>query len=339
NTAGDVTLLGANTITNLGAFTSTGTGGFSLSDLGGLTVTGDVSNNFGAVSIVTTVSPLTISANITATGQSLTLTGVGINQTTGTILAAGLTVNAGAGAIDLSQTSNDFTGSVSLNNSGPNNVAITDANAINFGTSVLGIGSLTVNAVGITQSGAITITGTSSFNAGTGVITLTQSNDFTGSVTLNSTGATVAITDTNAIDFGASTLGSGTFTVNAVGITQTGGAITQSNGAGAVTFNAGNGVITLINPSNNFTGAVSLNNSGANNVAIVDSNDITIDVTNLGSGAFAVTGTNINLNNNVTTTNNSQTFTGNVVVNASNNGSPLVLSSGFGGILIRVAMF
>jgi hypothetical protein len=329
NTSAAVTLLGANTLTNLGAFTS-GTGGFSLNDLGGLTVTGTVSNISGTVSIVTTVSPLTISGDITATGQSLTLTGVGIDQTTGTILAAGLTVNAGAGAIALSRTSNNFTGSVSLNNSGPNNVAITDANAIDFGTSVLGTGSLTVNAVGITQTGAITVAGTSSFNAGTGVITLTQSNNFTGSVTLNSTGASVAITDTNAIDFGASTLGSGTFTVNAVGITQS-GVITV---VGAASFNAGNGVITLINPSNNFTGAVSLNNSGANNVAIVDIDDITIGVTSLGSGTFAVTGSNIKLNSNVTTTNNIQTYTGNVVVNGDNGSGGLVLSSGSGAINI-----
>jgi hypothetical protein len=259
NTAGDVTLLGANTITNLGAFTSTGTGGFSLNDLGGLTVSGNVNNTSGAVSIVTTVSPLTISADITATGQSLTLTGVGINQTTGTILAAGLTVNAGAGSIALNQANNNFTGSVTLNSTGAS-VAITDANAIDLAASVLGSGTFTVNAVGITQSGAIIVAGTSSFNAGAGVITLTQPNDFTG--------------------------------------------------------------------------AVSLNNSGANNVAIVDSNDITIGVTSLGTGTFAVTGTTINLNNNVTTTNNSQTYTGNVVVNANSGGQALVLSAGSGAISI-----
>jgi hypothetical protein len=259
NTAGDVTLLGGNTITNLGTFTSTGTSGFSLSDLGGLTVTGTVTNTSGAVSIVTTVSSLTISADITATGQSLTLTGVGINQTTGTILAAGLTVNAGAGSIALNQANNNFTGSVTLNSTGAS-VAITDANAIDLAASVLGSGTFTVNAVGITQSGAIIVAGTSSFNAGAGVITLTQPNDFTG--------------------------------------------------------------------------AVSLNNSGANNVAIVDSNDITIGVTSLGTGTFAVTGTTINLNNNVTTTNNSQTYTGDVVVNANSGGQALVLSAGSGAISI-----
>ncbi|NDD99834.1 hypothetical protein EB008_06070, partial [bacterium] len=63
-----------------------------------------------------------------------------------------------------------------------------------------------------------------------------------------------------------------------------------------------------------------------------DTNDITIGVTSFGSGTFAVTGSNIKLNSNVSTTNNSQTYTGNVVVNASNSGSPLVLSAGTGAI-------
>ncbi|MFN6049978.1 MAG: beta strand repeat-containing protein, partial [Planctomycetia bacterium] len=205
-----------------------------------------------------------------------------------------------------------------------------------FGASALGSGTLTVTAVGITQSGAITqasSAGTVTINAGAGVITLTNaSNDFTGSVSLNNSGSNnVGITDTNAIDFGASALGSGTLTVTAVGITQS-GAITQAANAGTVTFNAGAGVITLANPGNNFIGAVSLNNSSANNVAIVDTNDITIGVTSLGTGTFAVTGSNIKLNSNITTSNNSQTYTGNVVVNASNSGSPLILSSGTGTI-------
>jgi len=303
NTASDVTLLGVNTIANLGAFTSTGSGGFSLNDLGGLAVTGNVTNTFGAVSIVTTVSVLSIGADITATGQLLTLTGVGINQTTGTILAAGLTVNAGAGSIALNQASNNFTGSVSLNNSGANNVAITDANAIDFAASTLGSGSFTVTAVGITQSGAITAAGTSSFDAGAGVIALTDlGNNFTGAVSLSNSGNNnVDITGLNAIDFGLSTLGSGTFTVTAVGITQS-GVITQASSAGTVTFNAGAGVITLTNSSNDFTGAVSLNNSGANNVAITDVNAIDFGASALGDGSFTVTAVGITQTGAITVT-------------------------------------
>ena len=321
NTAGDVTLLGGNTIANLGTFASTGSGGFSLNDAGGLTVTGNVSNTSGAVSITTTVSVLSIGADITATGQSLTLTGVGINQTTGTILSAGLTVDAGAGAIALSQTSNDFTGAVSLNNSGANNVAITDVNAIDFGTSTLGSGTFTVTAVGITQSGAITAAGTSSFNAGAGVITLTQFNDFTGAVSLNNSGTNnVAITDANAIDFGASTLGTGTFAVTAVGITQS-GAITQASSAGTVTFNAGLGVITLSDVSNDFTGSVSLNNSGANNVSITDTNAIDFGASTLGSGSFTVTAVGITQSGAITAAGTSSFNAGAGVITLANAGN------------------
>ncbi|NBR07931.1 MAG: hypothetical protein EBT92_19510, partial [Planctomycetes bacterium] len=138
--------------------------------------------------------------------------------------------NAVNGAIDLTSPANNFSGAVSLTNTGTYNVAITDTNAIDFGASALGRGTFTVNAVGITQTGAITqasLAGAATFNAGAGVITLTKaSNNFTGPVKLNSTGATVAISDTDAIDFGSSVLGTGSLTVNAVGITQT-GAITQ----------------------------------------------------------------------------------------------------------------
>ena len=45
----------------------------------------------------------------------------------------------------------------------------------------------------------------------------------------------------------------------------------QAAGAGAVTINAGANAITLTN-ANNFTGAVSLTNTGANNVAVTDLN-------------------------------------------------------------------
>ncbi|MFZ9860109.1 MAG: choice-of-anchor Q domain-containing protein, partial [Gemmataceae bacterium] len=336
-------------ITQSGAITQASSAGAATFNAGaGVISLTNLGNNFtGAVSLTNTgahnvaiTDTNAIDFGVSALGNgTFTVNAVGITQSgaiTQASSAGAATFNAGAGVITLTNASNDFTGSVSLNNSGANNVGITDTNAIDFGASSLGSGTLAVTAVGITQSGAITqasSAGTVTINAGAGVITLTNaSNDFTGSVSLNNSGANhVAIADVNAIDFGASALGSGTLTVTAVGITQS-GAITQAANAGTVTFNAGAGVITLANPGNNFIGAVSLNNSSANNVAIVDTNDITIGVTSLGTGTFAVTGSNIKLNSNITTSNNSQTYTGNVVVNASNSGSPLILSSGTGTI-------
>ncbi|MEJ2574624.1 MAG: hypothetical protein P8164_13745, partial [Gammaproteobacteria bacterium] len=204
-----------------------------------------------------------INNTIDLNGGNLTINangvnGVGITQSGAITQAAGAgaaTFNGGAGAITLNA-ANDFTGAVSLNNSGANNVAVTDANAIDLGPSSVGTGTLTVNGVGITQSGAITqaaAAGAATFNGGAGAITLNAANDFTGAVSLNNSGANnVAVTDANAINLGASSVGTGTLTVNGVGITQS-GAITQAAGAGAATFNGGAGAITL-NAANDFTG-------------------------------------------------------------------------------------
>jgi hypothetical protein len=99
---------------------------------------------------------------------------------------------------------------------------------------------LTVNAVGITQNaGGITVGGTSTFNAGAGVLTLTTAtNDFTGAVSASNSGANaMQITDANAIQLGTVSTANN-LTVNAVGITQDTGGITVG---GTSTFNAGAG--------------------------------------------------------------------------------------------------
>jgi hypothetical protein len=219
------------------------------------TISGDISIN----------SNLYVKLNTISAPGNLTITSSGNINQNNPITVAGIASFNAANGIDLTNASNNFMGTVNLSNSGTNNVAITDANSITIGTTSLGTGTLTVNAVGITQSGAITQAsgaGTATFNGGAGVISLNNSgNNFTGVVKLNNSSANnVAITDINTINLGASTLGSGTLTVNAVGITQT-GAITQASSAGTATFNAGAGAITLTNASNNFTGSVSLTNS------------------------------------------------------------------------------
>ena len=99
---------------------------------------------------------------------------------------------------------------MSLNNSGANNVAVTDANALQLATSSVGSGTLTVTAVGITQSGAITqaaSAGAATFNGGAGPITLTQAgNNFTGTVNATTTGANaIQIRDGGALAVGTIT--------------------------------------------------------------------------------------------------------------------------------------
>jgi fibronectin-binding autotransporter adhesin len=225
------------------------------------------------------------------------VTGVGITQTATAITVGGnAIISGGAGVITLNDAGNDFQGTVALSNSGANNVAVTDTNAIVLGTVAVGTGSLTVNAGGsITQSGVTTITqtaaaGVASFTTGGAVIALTNANDFTGAVALANTGANnVAVTDTNAIIMGTTSVGTGSLTVNAGGaITQSGvTTITQAAAAGTASFATGGAAITLTN-ANDFTGAVGLTNTGANNVAVTDTNAIILGTITVGTGTLIV---------------------------------------------------
>jgi len=184
----------------------------------------------------------------------------------GAITAGEASFNAGSNPITLTNAANDFTGVVSLTGT---SVSITDANTLTLGA--VSASSLTVNASTINQdSSGVVVSGTTALNAGSVALT-TATNDF-GTVALNTTG-TVAISDQNAINLGASTLGTGSIAANASGaITQT-GALTQAAGAGGASFNAGSNPITLTNASNDFTGAVSLTGT---DVSITDANTLTL---------------------------------------------------------------
>ena len=197
-------------------------------------------------------------------------------------------------AITLATATNNFIGPVSLTNSGANNVSLRDTNALALGTVNVGSGTLAIQSNGaLTQTGAITQAagaGAVTVNAGAGAITLNNvANDFVGAVSLANTGANaVSLRDANALALGTVTVGTGTLALQSNGaLTQT-GALTQAAGAGAVTVNAGAGAITLTNPANNFVGAVSLNNTGANNVAVTDANAIILGTSNVGTGTLAV---------------------------------------------------
>lgn len=157
-------------------------------------------------------------------------------------------------------------------------------------TSITAPGKLSIIATGtISQrsGSSLSVNGTASFNAGAGIILESGSNDFVGAVTLKNTGANnVSINDANAIIIASSNVGSGTLTINAVGISQT-GPITQQASAGAATFNAGAASLTLLNTSNDFTGTVSINNSGSFAVQLADANALQLG-TILSGGAIAI---------------------------------------------------
>ncbi len=55
-----------------------------------------------------------------------------------------------------------------------------------------------------------------------------------------------------------------------------------------MTINAGAGPITLGNGSNVFLGAVSLNNSGANNILLANSGALVMGASNIGTGTLGI---------------------------------------------------
>ena len=264
---------------------------------------------------------------------------------------------AGANAITLANASNDFSGAVSLSNSGSNDVSLTDTNALDLGT--VGVGqNLAITASGaITDSGVVTVAGTTTFDNSGGsnaAIELDSASTYTGNVTFTTdSGSDITITDNSAFaiqdglnvnNLSITSTGSvtdlgdinidGALTVSATdqaidlsgggsnditgAVTLTGGAITLADstatsiaaitatGALSVTsggtitqsgaidadstasFSSGGNAITLNSEANDFTGAVSLTNTGANNVTIDDANDLILGTVSIAAGDLNV---------------------------------------------------
>ncbi len=239
---------------------------------------------------------LTLGTSSLGTG-TLQLTGVGLTQTGAITEAAGagaVTLNGGAGAINFNNAGNDFTGAVSLNNSGNNNVTLVNSGALSLGTSSVGTGTLQLTGAGLTQTGAIVQAagaGAVTLNGGGDAITLANAgNDFTGPVSFSNVGNNnVALVNDALLTLGTSSLGTGTLQLTGVGLAQT-GAITEAAGAGAVTLNGGAGAITFNNAGNDFSGAVSLDNSGNNNVVLVNSGALSLGTSSVGTGTLQLTG-------------------------------------------------
>ena len=233
-------------------------------------VGGDVS---GAV-VQTPGTTLTASTLAASTGNSINL------GSAGTLTIANLgTVDRG-GALTINDSSGDLT--VTGNITGgttSNTVSISTTGALALGASDVSATTLTLNGVGVAQtSGTLTVSGTTTVNAGSGSIgLLSASNDFAaavGSVVLTATGGQAAIRDVNDLGMAAPTLGAATgFTAIAGAnlnlpagpITTTGSIDLRSLGGALATP----GVLTATNIA--LTGASGLtiaNNLNATNVSL-----------------------------------------------------------------------
>ncbi|MCF6363516.1 MAG: filamentous hemagglutinin N-terminal domain-containing protein [Gammaproteobacteria bacterium] len=189
---------------------------------------------------------------------------------------------ADTGSIRLMDAANDFMATLDFRSTGTlANLSFTNTRGIDIQSLVLsGDLSLTGNGA-ITQAGSLNVAGNSRIDAGSGGITLTDNaNVFIGSVSLNNTGnRAVSFYNSVALILAASNLGSGSLSLSADGVTQS-GPLVQAANAAAVNIDAGNSAITLDNGGNDFTGTVSLNTTGGSNIVLTDANQL-----NLGTSA------------------------------------------------------
>jgi filamentous hemagglutinin family protein len=249
-------------------------------------VSGDVVvNNSGALSL----SGSNFNGNLSVTaGGAITQ---GPTSADSIFVSGNTTINAAGQDITLTNGLNSFGGSVSLLG---NNVALT-AGAIDLGASTIS-GTLSVisSSGSITDSGPVTVVGTTTLvaNAGGDVILDNAGNDFGGTVSVD--GRNVTLVDQNAIDIGTSEIAE-TFSVTA------GGAVTDSGtllALGDTNINAVGNDITL-DGFVFFGGAVSV--AGANVTLVAQ--------TSIDLGASTITG-----NLNVTTEDGAVTQSGALTV-------------------------
>jgi hypothetical protein len=300
-TTGNISQTGALNIT--GASTFTGANGVSITlDQSANVLTGIVSfvasaGNLGNVTLVDTTAvdlqALTLSGNLSVTsGGAVTDSGV--------LTIGGTTTVSAAGQVITLDSANQFTGAVSLTGA---DVAVTDAAGLNLGaTTVTGIFIGTATSGNITQSGAMSVAGTSNFIAANGAnITLGNSaNAFTGAVRFISAGtlADITLADTTAFQIQDGLNISGNLSLTAAGITQGIGILNAITIGGTTTLNGGTGAIDLSNSGNRYTGLVTITGGKS-----ADMFFNILDQASLGpvttSGAFTLTtdaGTGFNIN-------------------------------------------
>ncbi|TXD44327.1 filamentous hemagglutinin N-terminal domain-containing protein [Xanthomonas campestris] len=321
----------------------TGTAALTLAANGGMLAAAGPLRG-GAVQL-TGANGIALSNTLTAGTLNLTSTNAAIIQSGGAVQVAGNTaVDAGSGAITLDAAGNDFQGVLALRGGA---TTVRDSNALSLGT--LDTGSLQVTSTGamnlgvglvngdlvantnggvVTQSGALTITGSTRINSSGAGITLDNAgNDFQSAVSLSGGDSRLRdrnalalgtldvgaldVTSTGGLDLGQGRIGgtlmartqggsnaAGTgFVAAAVAPLATGGAITQQGAltvAGTSVLDAGSGAIVLTDAGNDFQGNVQ---ATGGSIAIADRDALAVtaqatDALNLQAGTqLASTGT------------------------------------------------
>ncbi|HVE44129.1 MAG TPA: autotransporter-associated beta strand repeat-containing protein, partial [Gammaproteobacteria bacterium] len=351
------TLTNNNVVTN---FNGTDTaGGISFTDsVATLTVTGIAQSNNNNVTITNTggSNSITISNPITLPGTNLlTLSAtnnIALNGaiTTGTagsklILSAGGTITqsasiGGSGGVTLS--AGTFTASRANTYSGPTTInggIFSVTNAAAPGTSAITVasgGALQLTVATLTNANSITLNGTG--NAGAGALQFTANNMNLGSAITLGSASSIKGSGTGTYNIANNITGTGDLTINltSAGINlpgiallgtsnitvNTSGAITQSaviSTAGTASFTSGAAAITL-GQNNIIQGAISLANTGANNVSLVNTfGTTTLGTVNVGQNLnVSASGTLVQTGPITATTLTTSSSSGTTLTNSSN---------------------
>ncbi|MFZ4638505.1 MAG: beta strand repeat-containing protein, partial [Pirellulales bacterium] len=185
---------------------------------------------------------------------------------------------------------NNFGGVVTINSG--RNVTLNDTGAINLGASTIS-GNLAVTANGsITDSGALSIAGTTSLTAGSANdITLDAANNFGGAVSVAS-GKNVTLNDTSAIDLGASTI-SGNLTVTAGGAISSSGTVTAGNVSATTSAQGISLTLTADSVTAAAPGSISISQVGNQSVTVTSINSTAGNITLSTDGTTAGQGMTI----------------------------------------------
>ncbi len=278
-------------------------------------------NNFDSTVVAT--SAINLQANVILNGGDLILNNFGtggINQTAGSIVTTGQTAIAvTGGVVTLTQAGNDF----GIIGGTGTTTQITDLNGLILSGSTFSSATTITAGGSISQVGLVKVTSgglTLAVGAPFSNIDLsTSANSITGGVTIGGTatnvqdfklrnviaGAAIPVnfaSMTNLRDltifydaaaFVIPNLQQAQATLRNISITANGGAITQNAAGGIVASGTASftssGAITVANTGNDFGGAVSATATGANNVTILDTDDLTLGVISMGTGALGIT--------------------------------------------------
>ncbi|MGH7164450.1 MAG: OmpA family protein, partial [Nitrospiraceae bacterium] len=252
----------------------------------------NVANNFSTVGITSGNNVILTDATALSLGAStvsgtLNVTTTGALTQSGALAVTGTTTLTAGAANDIALTTpgNDFTGAVSITSG--NNVALTDVNALILGVSTVA-GTLNVTTNGaLTQSGAVSVAGTTTLEAGAvNDITLNNPANTFSTVGITS-GNNVTVVDSNALDLGNATVSSSLNVTAGGAITQTAG--TLNAGPGSVTLN-GTGIGTVLAPVQTTAGAITAG-AGSGGVFITESDGASFTATATGAGAINLTST------------------------------------------------